>query len=70
MLLLKLLVFCGVIALSFGSVAVQDLGGTEWSASGDKPPSSLVVHLPHATVPGCIHLDWMKGKNVTEVELE
>ncbi|XP_078487709.1 beta-mannosidase [Ciona intestinalis] len=45
---------------------VQDLGGSSWTASGTTPPSNVIVKLDHATVPGCVHTDWFKGKGHTD----
>ena len=62
--LLELYLF---VSLSSSLVAIQNLGGNSWQASGNQPPSSIIIALANTTVPGCVHLDWMKGKNITQV---
>ena len=58
---------CTLISSNLAFLNYQDLGGHNWSASGNQPPSSVFIDLSHVTVPGCVHLDWMNGKNITQV---
>ena len=65
--MLIIAVLCVLVSFGRAHVEILDLSGMAWSASGTIPPSNIIVHLPQTKVPGCVHLDWMRGKNITEV---
>ncbi|XP_076814346.1 beta-mannosidase-like isoform X2 [Clavelina lepadiformis] len=44
------------------SVAFQDLGGNQWTASGTTPPSKIILSLLKTQVPGCVHTDWITNQ--------
>ena len=67
--MLKAFYVCGFVSFAYGIVVTQDLGGKSWKAIGNQPPSNLIISLSNTSVPGCVHLDWMRGKNITQVSL-